>query len=92
VYTHWRLVCGEPPVKYARVLSCAAMNFDTEKFIVEIQQREAIWNCEGAVYKNLKRKQWEELVDIFGKEEMTTEAKKSLGKYLLLLLHIFKRN
>lgn len=81
-------------VKYARVFSCAAMNFDTEKFIVEIQQREAIWNCEGAVYKNrdLKRKQWEELVDIFGKEEMTTEAKKNLGKYFLLLLHIFKRN
>lgn len=53
------------------------MNFDTGKFIVEIQQREAIWNCEGAVYKNrdLQRKQWEELVDIFGKEEMTTEAK-----------------
>lgn len=66
------------------------MNFDTEKFIVEIQQREAIWNCEGAVYKNrdLKRKQWEELVDIFGKEEMTKEEKKNIGKYLLLHTYI----
>ncbi|KAL4714347.1 hypothetical protein ACJJTC_009699 [Scirpophaga incertulas] len=60
------------------------MNFDTEKFIVEIQQRESIWNCQGAIYRNrdLKRKQWEELVEIFGKNEMTTEEKRSLGKEL----------
>lgn len=42
------------------------------KNIVEIQQREAIQNCEGAAYRkrDLIRKQWEELVDIFGKEDM----------------------
>ncbi|KAF5304729.1 hypothetical protein FQA39_LY09506 [Lamprigera yunnana] len=47
-------------------------NKGLKKFIVDIQQQEAIWNCEGAAYKNrdLKRRQWEDLVDTLGKEEM----------------------
>ncbi|XP_069361923.1 synaptic vesicle glycoprotein 2B-like isoform X1 [Maniola hyperantus] len=53
------------------------MNCETEKFITEIQQKETIWNCEGAPYNNrdLKQKQWDELEDTFGKEEIKKEKK-----------------
>nr|CAH7765786.1 unnamed protein product [Callosobruchus chinensis] len=51
------------------------MNFDTEKCIIEVQQREAIWNCGATVYKNgdLKQQQWEKSVDISGNEKMTSK-------------------
>ncbi|XP_050360831.1 uncharacterized protein LOC126780402 [Nymphalis io] len=44
------------------------MNFDTEKFIIEIQNRPAIWNTKSTEYseRNLRQKAWEELVEIDG--------------------------
>lgn len=56
------------------------MNFDTEKFIIEIQDRPAIWNTKSTEYsdRNLRQKAWEELVEIY--ETDSTQDKKKLGK------------
>ncbi|XP_047021229.1 uncharacterized protein LOC124638988 [Helicoverpa zea] len=56
------------------------MDFDTEKFIVEIQNRPAIWNTKSAEYsdKNLRSKAWEELVEIYG-ADLSQDKKKELG-------------
>ncbi|XP_050666763.1 uncharacterized protein LOC126966644 [Leptidea sinapis] len=53
--------------------------FDTERFIIEIQNREALWNQSSDDYsnKNLKRQLWLELTDIFGGENL--EEKGELG-------------
>lgn len=62
------------------------MNFDTEKFIIEIQNRPAIWNTKSAEYsdRNLRQKAWEELVEIYG-TDLPQEKKKQLGKYQLFI-------
>ncbi|CAG9790185.1 unnamed protein product [Diatraea saccharalis] len=57
------------------------MNFDTEKFIVEIKNRPCIWDSTSTDYsdRNLKIKSWDEIVDIFKeKEVMTIQEKKVL--------------
>lgn len=58
------------------------MDFDTEKLIIEIQNRPAIWNTKSAEYsdRNLRSKAWEELVDIYGLD-LSQDKKKELGKY-----------
>lgn len=60
------------------------MDFDTEKYIYEIENRPALWNMKCNEYSDriLKIKMWEEIVEIFGGKEMTTSEKKTLGKYL----------
>jgi hypothetical protein len=57
-------------------------NFDTERFIIEIQSRPSIWDNNSSDYsdRDLKKKCWEEVVDLFGGQEQTVEQKKSLGK------------
>lgn len=57
-------------------------HFDTDFFIDEIQKRPAIWDMESAEYKNkiIKKRNWEEMVDIFCNSEESVEKKKLLGK------------
>lgn len=59
-----------------------AQAFDTDKFILEIQSRKAIWDLSSDEYSNrdLKKKQWEEIVELFGGEGLPDEEKKNLGK------------
>lgn len=56
------------------------MEFDTEKFIIEIQGRPSIWNTKSSQYsdRNAKQKDWEDVVNIYG-AELSTEDKKKLG-------------
>jgi hypothetical protein len=57
-------------------------NFDTEKFINEVQNRPWLWNTSVADYSNreVKKKGWEELVNIFGGTELSVTNKRELGK------------
>lgn len=59
-----------------------AQAFDTEKFIIEIQSRKAIWDLLSDEYSNrdLKKTQWEEIVELFGGEGLLDEEKKNIGK------------
>jgi hypothetical protein len=43
-------------------------NFDTERLIIEIQSRPSLWDSSGIEYANrdFKKRNWEELVEIFG--------------------------
>jgi hypothetical protein len=43
-------------------------NFDTERLIIEIQSRPALWDSSAIEYANrdFKKRNWEELVEIFG--------------------------
>lgn len=56
------------------------MEFDTEKFIIEIQERQSLWNttCSDYSDRNIKQKEWEEVVNIYG-AELSCEEKKKLG-------------
>jgi hypothetical protein len=47
-------------------------NFDTERFVVEVHSRIALWDMTTEAYSNRdlkKKKSWEELVDIFMNQE-----------------------
>ena len=61
--------------------------FDTERFIVEIENRPALWATSSVQYsnRNLKKRCWEEVVDIFGGNELTIQGKKDLGKFCVIL-------
>jgi len=56
------------------------MEFDTEKFIIEIQNRQSLWNTKGSDYsdRNKKQRDWEEVVNIYG-AELSADEKKKLG-------------
>ncbi|XP_047029775.1 uncharacterized protein LOC124637392 [Helicoverpa zea] len=61
------------------------MSFDTEEFIIEIQNRPCIWDSSSIEYsdRNLKIKSWDEIVNIFKeKDEMTRQEKKQLADSL----------
>lgn len=65
------------------------MSFDTERFIVEIQNRPSLWDSATKDYsdRNLKIKCWGEIVHLFKENaEMTIEEKKQLCKYTFILL------
>lgn len=57
-------------------------NFDAELFISEIYKRNAIWDTSSPDHDNpiLRRKSWNEVIEIFGSENMTASDKKILGK------------
>ncbi|XP_061725760.1 uncharacterized protein LOC133531513 isoform X3 [Cydia pomonella] len=58
------------------------MDFDTEGFIMEVQNRPAIWNTKCVEYndRELRLQAWNELVDMYGgDEEMTRAERKQLG-------------
>ncbi|CAF4930810.1 unnamed protein product [Pieris macdunnoughi] len=61
------------------------MDFDTEKFILEIKDRPAIWDSKCADHpdRNKRLKCWEEMINIYAKEDDTPEEKKELGKVLM---------
>lgn len=56
------------------------MEFDTEKFIIEIQNRQSLWNTKCSDYsdRNKKQKEWEDVVNIYG-VELPADEKKKLG-------------
>ncbi|XP_072375515.1 uncharacterized protein [Diabrotica undecimpunctata] len=58
--------------------------FNTDKFIDEIQKRPAIWDMTNSEYSNkiIKKNAWEEIVLIFCHNEDTDEKKKILGTSL----------
>jgi hypothetical protein len=51
-------------------------NFDTERFIVEVHSKIALWDMTTEAYSNrdLKKKSLEELVDIFMNQEEATDV------------------
>lgn len=57
-------------------------NFNTELFIDEIEKRVALWDLESTEYSNrtTKRRNWEEIVEIFCEAGDSEEKKKALGK------------
>jgi len=59
-------------------------HFDTKKFILEIENRPAIWNSACSKYSNrdVKKKFWEELTKIFSCEDNTVQEKKEISQYL----------
>ncbi|PNF33634.1 hypothetical protein B7P43_G13017 [Cryptotermes secundus] len=59
-------------------------NFDTERLIIEIQSRPSLWDSSATEYANrdLKQRNWEELVEIFGGGDLSTAEKKELGQEL----------
>lgn len=56
------------------------MKFDTETFITEIKKRQSLWNtnCTGYSDRNIKHREWEEVVNIYG-AELSSEEKKKLS-------------
>jgi len=69
-------------------------NFDSEKFIIEIENRPAIWNSACPEYSNrdLKKKCWEELTNIFSCEDNTLQEKKKLvSTYVSVVPLYFKK-
>ncbi|KAF7382930.1 uncharacterized protein V1477_007987 [Vespula maculifrons] len=57
------------------------MNFDTEKFILEIEAHKAIWDssCNDYTNREIKKAQWEEIINIFASEDFTEKEKKEFG-------------
>ncbi|XP_050663753.1 uncharacterized protein LOC126964596 [Leptidea sinapis] len=76
---HLRSVCAH--LSQRPHVFCEYRMFDTERFIIEIQNREALWNQSSDDYsnKNLKRQLWLELTDIFGGENLEEKEKGELG-------------
>lgn len=56
-------------------------NFDTERFIIEVENRRGLWDLASNDYSNkdVKRQLWLEVVDIFGGESMEDKEKVELG-------------
>ncbi|XP_047519204.1 uncharacterized protein LOC125059057 [Pieris napi] len=54
------------------------MSFDTERFIVEIQNRPCLWDASLSEYsdRNMKIKCWEEIVDTFKEQDNLTVQEK----------------
>jgi hypothetical protein len=65
--------------------------FDTERFIVEVHSTIALWDMTTEAYSNrdLKKKSWEKLVDIFMNEEVATAVEKN-AKNNVFLFYIFE--
>ncbi|XP_063371364.1 uncharacterized protein LOC134659615 [Cydia amplana] len=61
------------------------MDFDTEGFIMEVQNRPAIWNTKCVEYndRELRLQAWNELVDMYGgDQELSRAERKQLGVHL----------
>ncbi|XP_063390885.1 uncharacterized protein LOC134676424 [Cydia fagiglandana] len=61
------------------------MDFDTEGFIMEVQNRPAIWNTKCVEYndRELRLQAWNELVDMYGGDhDMSRAERKQLGVHL----------
>jgi hypothetical protein len=77
--------CEVCPFKLSVKMSAEAetSNFDTERFRVEVHSRIALWDMSTEAYSNryLKKKSWEELVEIFmNKEEAAAAEKNEYGR------------
>ncbi|CAG4971547.1 unnamed protein product [Parnassius apollo] len=61
-----------------------ANNFDTERFIIEVENRRGLWDLSSNDYSNkdVKRQLWLELINIFGGESMEDKEKAELGMTL----------
>lgn len=69
------------------------MNFDTEKFILEIEAHKAIWDssCNDYTNREIKKAQWEEIINIFASEDFTEKEKKEFGLNLQKKMEKFKK-
>lgn len=66
------------------------MDFDTEKFIVAVKERPALWDLSSDEYSNkqTKKKMWEEITMLFGGSDLTTQnEKKHYVSTFTILLH-----
>lgn len=69
--------------------------FDVEKFILEVEKRPAIWDMSIEDYhdRDLKRKCWEEIVEVIGGTELSVKEKKEMGKsHTFICLQKFNAN
>ncbi|XP_004930346.3 uncharacterized protein LOC101738540 [Bombyx mori] len=73
-----RLVSGCPPLSQLVCIE-SQMDFDTEKFITEVQSRPPIWNTKCLEHSDrvAKQKAWEELATVYG-AGLSTEKRKQL--------------
>ena len=69
-----------------------SFGFDTEQFIIEIEDRPAIWDVRLKEYSNktLKAKAWEELCSIFAHNfnELDCQGKNKASKYDISYIYI----
>ncbi|GBP26207.1 hypothetical protein EVAR_74970_1 [Eumeta japonica] len=67
-----------------RRMYVAAMTFDTEKFIWEIESGKAIWDITSEEYsdRDLKKRRWEEIMNKMCSESLSENEKKEFGKSL----------
>ena len=53
------------------------MDFDTEKFIVAVKERPALWDLSSDEYSNEQTKKiWEEITMLFAGSDLTTQNEK----------------
>lgn len=66
------------------------MSFDTERFIIEIENKECLWNTASSTYKDCddKLKCWENISKQFNTQwENQTEKERDLfSKYLIIII------
>lgn len=64
-------------------------NFDLEKLISEVQKRPALWDMKAPEYSDRikKRTSWEEIINLFSKDNATKEEKKILGELLINVIN-----
>lgn len=57
-------------------------NYDTERFIEEIENRPALWDSTLEEYCNrdFKKQCWNDIVDIFGGKDLTDAERRYIGK------------
>jgi hypothetical protein len=72
-------VRGKPKVadRYRDFDMTQSEQFDTELFILETEERPALWNSALKEYsdKNVRKAMWEEIVQKFGGEDLNVEDK-----------------
>jgi hypothetical protein len=66
------------------------MSFDTERLIREVECRKALWDISSEEYsdRDLKKRSWEEITNIFCEENASENEKKDVGKlYIYIFVH-----
>lgn len=63
------------------------MSFETESLIREVECRKALWDISSDEYsdRDLKKRKWEEITNIFSGDNLSEDEKKALG----MLWYIF---
>jgi len=68
------------------------MSFDTDHFIISIEQKKSIWNTSCSDYKNrdVKIKDWEEIGEAMNNnfKDLTEKQKEEFSEYIIIILFI----